>query len=615
MKHTLVIASRELRANSRLFAAVAGMSLLPFLAMIMPRDRQAALAAAAGLFALVVSFGTSIMFGVSTIVGDLVERRLSFYFSKPVSPAALWFGKLIAALLTSLVCFAVILGVSAPFAGREFLQIWNSTAFAFAGSGIVLLFLISHTLSTMVRSRSALIGLDFLLMAVSLVAIFYIVRPLLLAGATLGFILLGIIGGATILTLLFAPLWQLERGRSDIKRSHAALSRAIWTSAAVVLVLAGAYAAWVVRVAPRDLTRILNVEQSPAGNAIFVTGTTPARADYRASYLVDLDSGRYQRVDTLPWWGVRYSDSGNAVAWMEPTSLIKPAQDLELYTKRLDQPNAQAVATGIRRSIGSDFALSPDGTRIAVASGQTLAVQDVASQRILASVPRGGGAFTVEVYFATSDVVRVHQTHHGSPVMEIYELDIPSKKFEKTGEVTADRTYMNAHVSRDASRIYMPRSGIVADARTGAIVTKLPLVTPSHVGTAILSDGTIAVTKHAKGAPQVTLSLFAPDGTLKHEVALPGRLGWLSGEVEGGKLIVMNNEGPNTESGRGFHMYVVDIASGTIERTMNDLSGPAPSFGSPRLARFRADAKLAAVNAEGKLVTWNPTTGAVTPLK
>ena len=618
MSRTLVIASREVRERSRVLVMAAAMAVLPFLTVLVPAvgsDHPQIIAGVGGFLGVAMALGIALALGGSTIAGELVSRRMSFYFSKPVSPAAIWFGKMLAAIAISIACFAIIAVPAFLATGDQWLRVFGGTRLLpYIGGGILLMFLISHALNTMVRSRSALVGLDFLLAGVSLVAIFFIVRPLLLAATVMG-VVLGIIGGVTILTLFFAPLWQLERGRSDIKRSHAALSRAIWTPAAVVLVVVGAYAAWVVRVAPKDLTRIVDVEQSPSGNAIFLTGTTPARGDYRASYLVDLDSGRYQRVDTLPWWGVRYSDSGNAVAWMQPTSLIKPAEQLELYTKRLDQPDARAVATGIRRSWGSDFAFSPDGTRIAIASAQTIAVQDVASQRILASVPRGGGAFTIGIYFATPDVVRVHQAHHGSAQMEIYELDIPSKKFEKTGEVTSDRTYMNAHVSSDGSRIYMPRSGIVADARTGAIVTKLPLVTPSHVGTAILSDGTIAITKGAKGASQVMLSLFAADGTLKHQVALPGRLGWIAGEVDGGKLVVMNNEGQNGTSGRGFHMYVVDTARGTIERTMNDVRGPAPNFGSPRLARFRANAKLAAVNAEGRLVTWNPATGAVTPLK
>lgn len=617
MKHTLVIASRELRANARVFAAAAAMSLLPFIAMIAPHDRKEALAVAAGLLALVVAFGTSIMFGASTIVGDLKERRLSFYFSKPIPAAALWFGKLIAALLTSVFCLAVILAVSAPFAGREFLQIWNSTAFAFAGSGIVLFFLISHTLATMVRSRSALIGLDFVLAAVCLGAIFYIVKPLLLAGAMIGVILLGIIGGAIVLTLFFAPVWQLERGRSDIKRSHAALSRAIWTAAAVVLVAVGAYAAWVVSVKPADLTRIADVQQSPSGTAMFVTGTTGGRGDYRASFLVDANDGRSQRVDTLPWWGPRFSQSGNAVAWMRPVSLFDRAGELELYTKRLDQPDARAIATGIRRSIGSTFALSPDGTRVAVTGGQTIAVQDVATQRIVASVPLDGSSFVAQMFFTSPNVLRVHQVPRGSKQqLDIYELDVPSKKFAKTGEVTSDRVYMEVHASSDGARIFLPRSGIVADGHTGAVIAKLPVTMPSLAATAILSDGTIAVTKRVKDAQQVVLSLFAPDGTLRRELTLPVQFAWMAGEVEGGKLILFSREREKTEiTGRGFRMYVVDVASGTIARTMNDLRGPAPSWSDPRLSRFPANAKLAAVNAEGKLVTWNPATGAVTPLK
>jgi hypothetical protein len=611
MSSTLVIASRELRERSRVFVMAGAMAIMPFFAKLVPafgsNDLQT-VAATAGFLGLAMAFGIALAFGGSTIVGELVARRMTFYFSKPVPPAAIWFGELLAALVASVACFAIVAVPSFLVAGP---RLWEQAfgrlpLIPIVLIGTVVLFIISHTLNTMVRSRSALVGLDFVLTVVCLGAIFYIVKPLVLAGSVLGLVLLGIIGGAIVLTLFFAPLWQLARGRTDIKRSHAALSRAIWTTAAIVLVIVGAYAAWVVRVAPKDFTQIADLEQSPGGNAIFITGTTPARGDYRASYIVDLNSGKYERIATLPWWGVRFSQSGNAVAWMQPVSLIKPAEQLEIYTKRLDQPDAHAVATGIRRSTGNDFALSPEGTRIAVASYQTIAVQDLVSHRILASVPKSG--YTAEIYFVTPDLVRVHQTHYNSSQLEIYELDIPSKKFVKTGEVTIDRKYISTHVSPDGSRLFVPRLGAVADARTGAIVTKLPLATPNHDGTAILSDGTIAVSKHAKGDPQVTLSLFAPDGTLKHDVALPGRAGWIVGEVEGGKLIVTNMLGDKSRT------YVVDTARGTIERTVDNLHGPL-NWRNPQLAYFPANAKLAAVNAERKLVTWNPTTGAVTPLQ
>jgi hypothetical protein len=614
MSSTLVIASRELRERSRVFVMAGAMALLPFLTALIPAvssDRPQAIAAVGGALATAMALGVALALGGSTIVGDLVARRMSFYFSKPVSPAAIWFGKMLAALAMSVACFVIIAVPAFLATGNQWVATFGGTRLLpYLAGAILLMFLLSHTLNTMVRSRSALVGLDFVLTAVCLGAIFYIVKPLVLAGAVIGLVLLGIIGAAIVLTLFFAPLSQLARGRSDIKRSHAALSRAIWISAAIVLVVAGAYAAWVVRVAPKDLTQIADFEQSPGGNAIFLTGTTRARGDYRASYIVDLNSGKYERIATQPWWGVRFSQSGNAVAWMQPVSLIKPGQELEIYTKRLDQPDAHAVATGIRRGMGNDFALSPEGTRIAVASPQTIAVQDLASHRILASVPKSG--FAAEIYFVTPDLVRVHQAHFNSSQLEIYELDIPSKKFVKTGEVTIDRKYISTHVSPDGSRLFVPRLGAVADARTGAIVTKLPLATPNHDGTAILRDGTIAVSKHAKGDPQVTLSLFAPDGTLKHEVALPGRGGWIMAEVEGGKLVVMNSLG---ESGASkSRMYVVDVARGAIARTADDLHGPW-NWRGPQLAYFPANAKLAAINAERKLVTWNPTTGAVTPLQ
>jgi hypothetical protein len=613
MSHTLVIASCELRERSRVFLMAAALAVVPFLTALVPAagsDRPLVITGVAGFLALALAFGVVIMQGTSTVAGELAAKRISFYFTKPLSPAAIWFGKTLAALAISVICFAIVVVPALLFTGNQWERTFGSTRlFGLFAIGLVAMFLVSHALSTMIRSRSGLVGVDFLLAAIAGGAIFAIVKPLFLAGSTLAASILAVIGAAIVVILLLAPVWQLAQGRTDIRRSHVALSRALWIPLAAVLLVAGAYVAWVVRIAPTDLVSITNIEQAPGGNTMFLSGSGRGRGDYQSSFLVDVQTGRYARVSGPSWWGVRYSQDGNVVAWVQPVTILPVTW--EIFTKRLDQPDAPIHATGISKGVYGTTALSPDGSRLAMMNDATLSVHDLTTHRLLAAAARPAGTNGVALFFTSNDVVRLYQSPRGSSHVDIYELDTRTKKMAKTGELDSPTSYNGLRSSSDGTRVLFPRAGVVVDGRSGAVVAKLPVTTQNIFATGILADGTIAIARRV--APQLTqLSLFAPDGTSKHELALPAHYVWLSGEIDGGRLIAIGSDQVSTSrSGKGRRMFVIDPARGTVERTMNDLRGPTPNWGDLRLTHFRADAKLAAVNAQGTLVTWNATTGAV----
>lgn len=611
MSHTLIIASRELRERSRIFLVAAAMAALPFFMIVVPaarENRPEMIAMLAGGLAVALSLGVAIAQGGSTIAGELVAKRLSFYFSKPVSPAALWFGKTIAALLTSFVSFAIIIIPSMLYVGTRWSSTWGGPQLlAWFALAVVVLFLFTHMMSTMVRSHSGLIGIDFLLAAGAVFAIVAILKPLFLgAGLEAAIRLLSIMGVVVVAILFVAPVWQLAEGRTDVRRSHAALSRALWIPLAVVLLIAGAYVAWLVNVDPADLSRITGLEQGP-GNAVFVSGVSKGRGDYNASFIIDTNSGRYASVDSPAWWGAQFSKDGKVVAWVEPTSIVKPMENLELFTRRVDDMKAPAVGTGIRLPWPS-YALSDDGSRVAIIASGTIAVHDLAANRILASAGIHSSSFGRVMYFATPDVVRIAEMNPRSSRLIISELDTRARTLTKTGELAAPSTTSpGLRTSHDGARIFLPRDGILADAHTGAVLATVPVTTKNSFATAILRDGSIAIIKDSR------LHIFAANGTLVRQIALPTQRGWISGEADGGKLIVLGMEAVNDQStGHGRRMFVIDVAGGTIERTVKEIKGPMPDFTESRTRQFRANQQLAGVNAEGKLVLWNPTTGAVT---
>src|SRR5687768_866187 len=166
---TLIIAVRELRERARLFAICAALAVLPFLATLLPgarNDRDDVIGAVSSFLALAIALGSAAAFGGSTVMRDMAERRLSFYFSRPISPWALWTGKATASILSSLACFAIIAIPSAIAIRNAWPALWMLTSkqiVLMAVSGVVVLFFLFHILSSIIRSRSVLIAVDFVM--------------------------------------------------------------------------------------------------------------------------------------------------------------------------------------------------------------------------------------------------------------------------------------------------------------------------------------------------------------------------------------------------------------------------------------------------------------------
>src|SRR5206468_1229874 len=111
--------------------------------------------------------------------------------------------------------------------------------------GAIALFFAAHVIGSFVRSRSAWIALDFLALLAAAYATYLMVAPLLWHGAELAVrSLVGIIVAGVVVALVGGGAWQLERGRTDRKRSHVALSQFVWGAIGAGLLIAGALLAW-----------------------------------------------------------------------------------------------------------------------------------------------------------------------------------------------------------------------------------------------------------------------------------------------------------------------------------------------------------------------------------
>lgn len=620
MNAAILIASRELRDKYRVFITAAALALVPFIASILPFVRVKGspdlIAVLGGMLAFSMCAGTAAVLGTTTIGRELSDGRLSFYFSKPIPPAAIWIGKAAAALIASIACWAIIAIPAILYAGDAWSSVWTGGVDFIGGLAVVCAIAIFFTLhigSTMSRSRSALLAVDFVLAGIAAACVSMILRPLVWAMATelIGGVVSAMTAGLLIV-IAVAPIWQLANGRTDRKRSHAALSKALWPGVAIVLLLAAGFVGWIVSASPRDLQRNIEVAQAPASGWTVASGGARNRFGYRASFLIDRE-GRHYRVPPT-WWGADISRDGKTAAWLQPVKAFR-RREMELYTLDLTRPGGDPVATGIRFTFG-EFALSEDGKRIAISDQQNLAVHDLAAKRLLFSGRISGPGRTSDFFFVTPDLVRMIErplkklaTEKATPV--IREIDLRTKTVTTTGTVEpVDGMYPVA--SLDGSRIIFRREGLLVDGRTGATIARYGKI---GGGPTFLRDGTLITTTELGVPTRVTI--HKPDAT-PITVALPGvNHATVRGEIAPGKIAIQAGASRVQDYPTLGKVFIVDTATGNIDRVENDLRGPLVAWNNvdPRPLPIDSGQPLVAYdNKTLKYVRWNPITGERKPL-
>jgi hypothetical protein len=594
------IAAQEVREKGRVFLTALVLACTPFLAMLRPMSRghQADLVALAGMFVgLTMALGLAVAFGATTVVAALAERRMSYWFSKPVGAAALWAGKVMAALFTSFACLAIISAPALAFSkgGLQWPanEPWQMPLLAVA-CGIAVLFFLSHALSTMVRSRSIYLGIDVVAASVSVAVLALIARPLLLSQALP--VMLGAVGIAVFLVLAVAPYWQLANGRTDLRRSHAAFSRALWTGVGIVLAIAALAIAWLTSARPQNFDRIRALQQSPAGNMVFVSGSAPYRRGIDTTFVLDPRTGESERISVPEYWGVTFSRDGRYAAWTEPgafkwSTADIMVRDLETHTTR---------SPGLAVSLFSDRVFSDDGSRIAVRDRQTLSVIDITTKKVLAAMPLQPRRDSF--WFASRDVVRVLSNGNTNEPMKIVELDLRTKKASEIGRTAPLTRPYAPSVSADGSRMLLRADGLIADARTGQTIATIPVTRTRPWASVMLHDGRV-LAANDDGAG-TNLNLHDRDGVFLRTIRIPTR-GVVVGERSDGKVLyAARHQSADGKASRNT-IFVLDVEHGVIERTLPDMRGPEFLFSTdPRLVMYSASARLASADATGRLVYW-----------
>ncbi len=603
MRHALAIAAREFEEKRFIGYAAVAFAILPFVLSIIPatsgKSPQATIALTSLIFATGFGVAMAVMTGASFVGRDLSDNRMSFYFSRPVSSASIWFGKLTAGLLMVAGCFAVIIAPAWLAVGEFWKSFGTSQTLAESTKYILTialaLFLIAHVISTFVRSRSPLIVFDFTAAVASGLAIRYLTLLLSTGWAVETMKWMGIaLAVALVVGIVAGGAWQLERGRTDRRRNHRALSQFLWGTMAAALLIAAGYVGWVLSVTPGDLSIDLQATGSTSGPFAVISGRSPGRGDYHAGFLLNTDDGSSVRIGNLSAWGVVYTRDGRSV--------VVPRMDggvanVWIYRRGLKDP----IDTGLTVEPLGLFA-SDDGGRIAsISRGNILSVYDVAQKRSLASVMLPD-ALNMRAFFVTPDVVRLYL--NTKEKLKIVELDVRVRGLHETGSI-ATRTF--ASISPDAPAAHMlvmPERGANAvtlnDARTGARITTLGGGT--RVKTAgFLRDGRIAIIDGAESA--AVLHILSAAGTPQRDIPLGPAKSFIFVGDDGARSVLA------VETAAGVRQLIaVDLDRAVIAQRVDKvvwvpsgtLDARPPS--EPLRDVFYGD--------QNHIVSWNPATGA-----
>jgi hypothetical protein len=620
---TLVIARRELAEKRFVFLTAAIVALGPFGAMLTASSNspQSILVTAGGILAVGFAGGLAVVLGVSTVGRDLTDKRLSFYFAKPVAASAIWYGKLVATVVMIWGSFVIILGPALLFGIREWRASWNIDVAPLAGIAAVAslaLFLVSHAASTMVRSRSPFVLLDVVLACAFGAATTLLIRPLLNGLAQQ----LSIYLGASMLVLVIIALiaagaWQLARGRTDRRQNHIELSRFLWSSVAVVLVIATGFVAWVVAATPADLVGEIRGTQADAGPWLLIAGATRNRADYLSAFFFNGVDGSYIRLHPVGRYSsaVKFSRDGRNAVWLERAAFANDR--LELFTRRLE-PRTPTVDTGLSTSLRLEgFAISDDSSRIALFEDGMLRVVNLGTGHTLGSARIGNETRHFHSFlFPSPGVVRVYETvfdRDGKDArLRILEFDPAHRALTVTADVHQPGRWIATRLTSDGRTMLMRPSGEAGSLTLADPRTATPIVTiPAHVERAtLLDDGRVA---YIEGA---MLHVFGRDPSVARSIDLGPfkEFRTFGGMPAPGKLVVAIGPQLGEKGGRGWTSMLVDVDRGVIERReaglrprFNEFWGSLSS--DPRQPSVDPTRPLLFEDERGEIIRWNPLTG------
>jgi len=598
---------REISERRALLAAAAVASLLPVLAPLLPATGSNPAADVRELVMwIMVGFLVplfALLLGVSFIGRDLSEGRMGFYFAQPLSGPTIWFGKLTAVALliwgaqvlimlpTVLLArdpvwfLAPVVTTGSPWSIGSFLWTVAKTFGPYTALAVWLvplgIVLVAHAVGVVWRGRSAWLVLDLIGLVVLAGGAWWALRPFLPSAAPIA----GVAGSLWLVAwvlfgLIAAGAVQLTVGRVDLRRAHRSLSAAMWAVLAVAVAALLGWSNWVRSATPEDLHRVGTVLVA-SGEWIAVSGPSGGRLDYQPRFILNVNDGRWVRIDSGPsWYGsyVWFSGDGQHVFWAGPSVFGQH----DLMHLDLEDPDLEVRGLDlVLNEDGSRLAISHDGGRISVVEETMVAVYDVESERQLAAASISGEFNPGYSWFDGPDTLVISASTKwvwdgmaGESRSKEYRLDVATKGLTAGEEVQRREPELRKeHVAQEGRRLESVEGDdgerlVLVEGRDGRVIADLAEfddIREIHR----LGNGRSFVlgVRDREGFMEV----FDGDGVRLNTVGC-GSDGWIrfAGEAAPGRLLLgVRVWGPEESESTGSMTWVVNMETGHVETTID----------------------------------------------
>lgn len=532
------IFARELRLRRMLLIGALAIGFIgPVFLGLSGQIAADSVSAVALLVGLLTCATYALVLGSGAIARDLVDGRLGFDFVRPISGFSIWAGR-IGAAVALLAASAVLVVAPALLFYPEPHSLpsqvgWSPAMDSTAGVlavgllACLALLLLTHVVTVLFASRSAALVLDL----ASLVAVGLLVNAALTrlyrnraqdvlwvgAGPLFAFLLLVLIG---------ASLAQLLVGRTDLARSHRALSITLWVPFLLGALALDAASRWVVSPNAGDLLGADAVFEAPAGSWFGVGGYLRHRGSLVGRFLIDAATGRVVRQDvSRERWNFSttfsFSRDGRIAAWLSDSPKETGVRWTDLSAS---EPKVKTAPISFE-GVAEEPSPSPNGRWLALRFDRRMLVFELRTGRIVNSVPINPDWDALRIRWIAENRLRFWREEGNFDAnrqsrISIAEIQVPGDP-GNSSPVSVGTIALSVHgyawdVSRDGTTVVVheirPETGRrnLFDGRTGAALGEI------HEGTrsagVLLSDGSVAIDVLR---PERSLAIYDRTGVLR----------------------------------------------------------------------------------------------------
>jgi hypothetical protein len=629
MKAIMAIMARDVMARRELplmaVAVAILISFLPILPNIETFEATDVRTVASSVSALALGCLLALLLGATVFGNDLSEGRLSFFFARPVSGLAVWWGRVLAVMALVWIVEIIVL---APALYHEGIRAFTSsdgadwlTILAYVVAPL-LFFLLAHAVSILVRAGTPWMFLDLGGAIVVAVFVWLNLTPVIEIGAPIAmWVVAGTLVAALLISLTVGGASGVAVGRVDLRRVHSAQSLALWSTMAICLAAITVYGGWLRNFGPREFNDVDVITVAPDGGWVEAVGRAKGRLDVKRRYLISTTRNRWLPLPRQ--WehsdGVAvFSRDGSTAVWRGGGPVEEPRS---LLWADLGRPDPMARPTSILVSDQAALTLSGDGTRLAILEEGTASIYELGEERLVKAIRLSEDLHRAAVIFVSLDTLRLYARSgvENAQSVLIAEIDTATGELVRTGAISGlgKTSWFAVDAALERLVVWTRSEGDrfserrLHDAKNGALKRNLNIAGFPR----FLQDGRMVLSSEDdNGSIELVVEQVEGDGWMPHTLgASDGSR--VHGEAVPNGVVVSHLVDPGDRT-QGIRLALIDVDSGEARNIGSHLRSTIRRFpwqagvsmgffwycDEPAVARLFID-------QSGALVRWDPETG------